>query len=146
VRIVQSVQRPAGRAGFDSRQYKFISSPQSPNRLCCTPSPLPNGYRRQSGRGVKLTTRFHLVSLSRKVQLQRHSSIRLLGIKRAPWNGSASELYRPSDRLLSEKIVPTFADIGCYVISVTDPSLGRYSSLQATEFSFLVTLGVHSAS
>jgi hypothetical protein len=29
-----------------------------------------------------------------------------------PWPESASELYRPSDRLLSAKLVPTFADRG----------------------------------
>jgi hypothetical protein len=32
-----------------------------------------------------------------------------------------SELYRPSDRLLSAKLVPTFAHKGCHVASVTDP-------------------------
>jgi hypothetical protein len=42
-------------------------------------------------------------------------------IKRTPWPGSASELYRPSDCRLSEKLVPTFADWGCHVVSVTDP-------------------------
>jgi hypothetical protein len=34
---------------------------------------------------------------------------------------SASELYRPSDRRMSEKLVPTFADRGCRVVSATDP-------------------------
>jgi hypothetical protein len=34
---------------------------------------------------------------------------------------SASELYRPSDRRLSAKWLPTFADRGCDVVSVTDP-------------------------
>jgi hypothetical protein len=38
-----------------------------------------------------------------------------------PWSESASELYRPSDRRLSEKWLPTFADKGCHVVSVTDP-------------------------
>jgi hypothetical protein len=38
-----------------------------------------------------------------------------------PWPESASELYRPSDRRLSAKLVPTFADRGCHVVSVTDP-------------------------
>jgi hypothetical protein len=38
-----------------------------------------------------------------------------------PWSESASELYRPSDRRLSAKLVPTFADRGCHVVSVTDP-------------------------
>jgi hypothetical protein len=34
---------------------------------------------------------------------------------------SASELYRPSDRRLSAKLVPTLADRGCRVVSATDP-------------------------
>jgi hypothetical protein len=43
-------------------------------------------------------------------------------IKKSPWPQSASELYRPSDRLLSEKLVPTlFAEGRCHVVSVTNP-------------------------
>jgi hypothetical protein len=38
-----------------------------------------------------------------------------------PWPESASEQYRPSDRGLSAKLVPTSADTGCHVVSVTDP-------------------------
>jgi hypothetical protein len=38
-----------------------------------------------------------------------------------PWSESASELYRPSDRRLSPKWLPTFARRGCHVVSVTDP-------------------------
>jgi hypothetical protein len=34
---------------------------------------------------------------------------------------SASELYRPGDRRLSAKLLPTFADRGCRVVCVTDP-------------------------
>jgi hypothetical protein len=41
--------------------------------------------------------------------------------KKTPWSESASELYRPSDRCLSAKRLPTFADRGCHVVSVTDP-------------------------
>jgi hypothetical protein len=41
--------------------------------------------------------------------------------KQTPWFESASELCRPSDRLLSAKWLPTFADRGCHVVSVTDP-------------------------
>jgi hypothetical protein len=37
---------------------------------------------------------------------------------------SASELYRPSDRRLLAKLVPTFADRGCRVVRATD-SPGR---------------------
>jgi hypothetical protein len=38
---------------------------------------------------------------------------------------SASELYRLSDRRLSAKLVPTFADTGCRVVSATDPYAGK---------------------
>jgi hypothetical protein len=41
--------------------------------------------------------------------------------KQTPWSESASELYRPSDRRLSAKWLPSFADRGCHVVSVTDP-------------------------
>jgi hypothetical protein len=37
------------------------------------------------------------------------------------WPESASELYQPSDRHLSLNLVPTFADRGCPVVSVTVP-------------------------
>jgi hypothetical protein len=32
-----------------------------------------------------------------------------------------SELYRPSDRRLSVKLLPTFVGRVCHVVSVTDP-------------------------
>jgi hypothetical protein len=41
--------------------------------------------------------------------------------KKTPWSESANELYRPSDRRLSAKWLPTFVDRGCHVVSVTDP-------------------------
>jgi hypothetical protein len=37
-----------------------------------------------------------------------------------PWPESSSELYRPCDPHLSAKLMPTFADRGCHVVSVTD--------------------------
>jgi hypothetical protein len=45
----------------------------------------------------------------------------MIEVKKTPWSESASELYRPSDRRLSAKRLPIFADIGCHVVSVTDP-------------------------
>jgi hypothetical protein len=36
------------------------------------------------------------------------------------WPVSTSELYQPSDRRLSAKLVPTFVNRGCHVVSVTD--------------------------
>jgi hypothetical protein len=41
--------------------------------------------------------------------------------EKTPWPESVSELYRPSDRRLSAKLVPAFADRECHVIRVTDP-------------------------
>jgi hypothetical protein len=41
--------------------------------------------------------------------------------KETPWSEIASELYRPRDRRLSAKWLPTFADKGCHVVSVTNP-------------------------
>jgi hypothetical protein len=39
---------------------------------------------------------------------------------KTPWPESASELYQPSDRSLLSKLVPTFADRGCHVVSAAD--------------------------
>jgi hypothetical protein len=39
--------------------------------------------------------------------------------KQTPWLESVSEPCRPSESRLSAKLVPTFADIGCRVVSVT---------------------------
>jgi hypothetical protein len=58
--------------------------------------------------------------------------------KQTPWSGSVSELYRQSDRRLSAKWLPTFADRGCHVVSVTGPSgrilgfldMSRYVSIK----------------
>jgi hypothetical protein len=41
-------------------------------------------------------------------------------IKQTLWNETANELYRPSDRRLSAKLVPTAEYRGCHVVSVTD--------------------------
>jgi hypothetical protein len=41
--------------------------------------------------------------------------------KQTPWSESVSVLYRLSDRRLSPKWLPTFADRRCHVVSVTDP-------------------------
>jgi hypothetical protein len=45
----------------------------------------------------------------------------LITINWTPWHESASELYRPTDLRLSTNLVPTFADRGCNVVSVTTP-------------------------
>jgi hypothetical protein len=41
--------------------------------------------------------------------------------KKTPWPESASELCRPGERRLLAKLVLTFEDRGCHVVSVMDP-------------------------
>jgi hypothetical protein len=48
-------------------------------------------------------------------------SYHLIFTIKTPWPESTSEQYRPSDCRLSAKLVPTFAERGCHVVSVTDP-------------------------
>jgi hypothetical protein len=58
---------------------------------------------------------------------------------------SASELYRPSGHYLSAKLVPTFEDRGCHVVSVTDP-YGRILGFldRGRYFFFQVSLELYS--
>jgi hypothetical protein len=42
-------------------------------------------------------------------------------LKKTQWPESACELYRPGESRLSAKLVSTFADRGCHVVSVTNP-------------------------
>jgi hypothetical protein len=56
--------------------------------------------------------------------------------KQTPWPESASELYRPSDRRLLAKLVPTFADRGRHVVSVTDPYGRILGFLDRTRYLF----------
>jgi hypothetical protein len=57
--------------------------------------------------------------LAIEIILRQHNPFLL--IHKTPWAESASELCRLIDRHLSAKLVPTFADRGCHVVSVTDP-------------------------
>jgi hypothetical protein len=56
--------------------------------------------------------------------------------EKTPWPKSVSELYRPSDRRLSAKFVPTFADRWCYVVSVTVPYGRTLVSLDRNRYFF----------
>jgi hypothetical protein len=69
---------------------------------------------------VLLHCRFHLPSISFYNEIYR---IKLFINKKTKLRGFSpqSELYRPSDRRLSAKLVLTLADRGCQVISATNP-------------------------
>jgi hypothetical protein len=47
--------------------------------------------------------------------------VRYILSEKSQWPEPASEIYRPSDRRLS-KLVPTFTDRECHMVSVTDPN------------------------
>jgi hypothetical protein len=53
------------------------------------------------------------------IHLEYHWNVQLKRL--TPWSESANELYRPSDRRLSAKWLPTSADRECHMVNVTDP-------------------------
>jgi hypothetical protein len=53
-----------------------------------------------------------------------------------PWPESKIELCRPSDRRLSAKLVQTFADSGCRMVSVADPYGSILSFLDRSRYFF----------
>jgi hypothetical protein len=86
----------------------------------------------------RLNTRGPMSYLTTYNIVQIHASILKLN-NSTPWPESGSELYRPSDRRLSAKLVPTFSDRGCRVVSITDPYgrilgfLDRIVSIQVSQ-------------
>jgi hypothetical protein len=56
---------------------------------------------------------------------------------KTPWPKFASELYRPSDRRFSVKLVPNFSDRGCHVVSMTDPYGPILGFLDRSRYFFL---------
>jgi hypothetical protein len=59
------------------------------------------------------------------------------GMDETPWPESTSAVHRPSDRRLSAKLVPTFADRGCQLVSVTFPYGRILRFLEQSRYSFL---------
>jgi hypothetical protein len=59
-----------------------------------------------------------------------------IAMKSTPWTESASELYGPSDRRLSAKLVPTFVDRGCHVVSAKDAYGRILGSLDRSRYFF----------
>jgi hypothetical protein len=64
--------------------------------------------------------------------------------KQTPWPESTSELYRQSGRRLSAKLVPTFADRGWHVVSVTDPYVRILGFLYRVTSTCLGNTALHS--
>jgi hypothetical protein len=79
--------------------------------------------RHTRGRGEENCGRLRPRFESGTYQIQKASCTRATfkQTKQTPWPESASELYRPRDRRLSAKLVPTFVNRGCHVVIATDP-------------------------
>jgi hypothetical protein len=94
---------------FDLRTPRFIICPHLHLSLACLATHF-------------LSHLVHLVAVSWIYILFSILSFLYLKTKKnwTPWSESASELYPPSDRLLT-KLVPTFEDRWSHVVSVTDP-------------------------
>jgi hypothetical protein len=75
-------------------------------------------------RGTNFAQSFLFCKSSLRICLKRLTNTQ------TPWLESASELYRPSDRRLSAKLVPTLADRGCRVVSATNPPQSLISVFQ----------------
>jgi hypothetical protein len=69
-------------------------------------------------------TVFSAVRMLREVEHAVTTAPLRVNIKKLRGLYSVSELYRPSDRRLSEKLVSSLADGGCRMVSATD-SHGR---------------------
>jgi hypothetical protein len=65
---------------------------------------------------------------------QNYLTIKCKG--KTQWSEYASELDRPRDLRLSAKLVPTFSDRGCYVVSATDPYGGILGFLDRSRYFF----------
>jgi hypothetical protein len=84
--------------------------------ICCT------GMNRSQTSTWKECTNY---SSKCKTAIKSANKFRLT---KTPWSESTSELYRPSNCCFSMKRLPTCADRGCHVVSMTDPS-GRILSV-----------------
>jgi hypothetical protein len=110
------------------KSYKRLSN-------CMSAWGWPTGAETYSGYKNKIKTNILEILLRGTVPLKSLSNAhnRMQHTKKKTlWFESASELYRPSDRHLSAKWLPTCADRKCHVVSVTDPS-GRISRFSRQE-------------
>jgi sulfur relay (sulfurtransferase) DsrC/TusE family protein len=113
-------QFPSTNFLMDSSSFTYGSSTDYRNEL------IPSKIRSQSISYTISFIHFHILR-NLKQYYAHHTNSPFIPIlnhnikTKTPWSESASELYRPSDHRLSAKWLPTFADRGCHVVSVTDP-------------------------
>jgi hypothetical protein len=82
---------------------------------------LKYGYQHHCTRQQTVTTRLQCSSQPHTNTTLKFSYSCTMLKNLTPWPQSASELYRPRDHCLSTKLVPTFANRGCNMVSVTVP-------------------------
>jgi hypothetical protein len=109
---------PNGQGDRSLRPYSWISRPGSENKKAHWPE--------TASEPAKLVPPFadrrcHMVSVTDTYGCILAFLDRATRIKKNHWPEFASALKRPSDCHLPAKLVPTFADTLCRVVSVTDP-------------------------
>jgi hypothetical protein len=85
--------------------------------------PTSQGMSRRLGRrGILILSSKEILSAASIQFKDVNAKSRNKTNKQTPWLQSASDLYRPRDRRLSVKLVSSFEDRGCSVVSTTDPN------------------------
>jgi hypothetical protein len=128
-------------SGLEIRFFSFTIECEGPREVTVAAVRLPFGPVRWFKRLTIMLTSLRRITLGFKKYKRHYVSnwlftdfnfpahsiecLRKINIKtKTPWPESASELYRQGDSRLSAKLVPSFADRVCHVVSVTD-SYGR---------------------
>jgi hypothetical protein len=102
----------AGRSGFDSRRgWEFLSSPPRLDRLWNPPILVSSGYRRSSGRGVKLTIHLLLVPMSKIRGFIPPSPLRLHGVMLSYAQEQLYIAFMHCNRLILGSVIDTFSSL-----------------------------------
>jgi hypothetical protein len=71
-----------------------------------------------------------------RLEVLADSMLRRIFGRKTPWPQSASELYRPRDHHLPAKLVLTFADRECHMVSATDSYIRNIGFLDRIRYLF----------
>jgi hypothetical protein len=93
--------------------------------------------RRQTSRDCLISASIWYSKTYHSVTHIKHKFVQVFFGEISPWPESASEQYRPSNCLLSAKLMPTFEDRRYRVVSVTDPLRPYYRFSRPEQLLFI---------